>query len=612
LIEVDCAREVGALDHFWRATGFTPAELLLDADMKQAMAFAGSVPHEGIEHVRVHYLLNLVMAEGLGIDEPLYDWSRLDEALDVLVKNGLKPFFELMGNPSGYFTDYKDDGQLRAWKNLVRDLAEHLIGRYELDEVRSWYFETWNEPDISYWPHDDEAFCNYYDACSEGLKEADEELRFGGPGTARTLSETFKGLLAHCDTGTNYFTGERGVRIDFISVHEKGAKAHKEDLTPDTASICAREIAAIEYVREHHPRFAGLPFVNNECDPQVGWQDFHTWHARPYYAALVCRVIDQHLKKVVDGMGQSYGLLSNDNGFLGKWGQRTLLARFGEKEFPSGQAEHRTELATAGDDRPFEFVRKPVSNAMTMLSLLGDRRCKVSIPDGASDGIGAIATLRGDQGAILLYNSSDRINVSGSEQVRLSLEGLPFEQAMLAHYRIDEEHGDPFAVWEEIGAPDEPTAGQYAKMRRHAELALFEEPREVETADGIFELELDLPLPSASLVLLSTEPEEPPEAPDGLRIERYPSLTEFENVLVSWRGSGSRTLRTYEVLYAESPDGPFERVNEADTICTVFLHPRGPGSDGYYRVGAVDYWGRRSKLSESVQVQQKSCEEESQ
>jgi hypothetical protein len=27
------------------------------------------------------------------------------------------------------------------------------------------------------------------------------------------------------------------------------------------------------------------------------------------------------------------------------------------------------------------------------------------------------------------------------------LEGLPFSEASLIHYRIDEEHGDPFSLW---------------------------------------------------------------------------------------------------------------------------------------------------------------------
>ena len=167
---VDFAQNGGELEPFWQSTGFSPAELLLDDDMKQTLAYLGSVPHNGIRHVRIHYLLNLVTAEGLGTDTPEYDWRRLDEGLDGLVDNDLKPFFELMGNPSGYFTDFEDDDRLRAWQRLVRDLALHLIDRYGLGEVKTWYFETWNEPDIKFWKGSEQGFLNYYDACSEGFK----------------------------------------------------------------------------------------------------------------------------------------------------------------------------------------------------------------------------------------------------------------------------------------------------------------------------------------------------------------------------------------------------------------------------------------------------------
>ncbi|UCC65669.1 MAG: glycosyl hydrolase, partial [Anaerolineae bacterium] len=115
-IIVDCHRDIGPLTHFWRSTGFSPASLLLNADMRQAMAYAGSIPHRGLTYVRVHYLLDLVTAGYPGAETSSYDWSALDKALDVLVQNGLKPFFELMGNPSGHFTDFLDEGQVWAWR----------------------------------------------------------------------------------------------------------------------------------------------------------------------------------------------------------------------------------------------------------------------------------------------------------------------------------------------------------------------------------------------------------------------------------------------------------------------------------------------------------------
>ena len=83
--------------------------------MRQTLSFLGAIPNRGIEFVRVHFLLDLVEATRLagGI---AYEWALLDEALDTLLERGLRPFFELMGNPSGLFDDFEDLDQLSAWR----------------------------------------------------------------------------------------------------------------------------------------------------------------------------------------------------------------------------------------------------------------------------------------------------------------------------------------------------------------------------------------------------------------------------------------------------------------------------------------------------------------
>lgn len=67
-------------------------------------------------------------------------------------------------------------------------------------------------------------FLNYYDACSEGLLAASALLRFGGPGDSchsPPHSPYCWAMLQHCYNGTNYFTGQTGVRLDYIALHKK-------------------------------------------------------------------------------------------------------------------------------------------------------------------------------------------------------------------------------------------------------------------------------------------------------------------------------------------------------------------------------------------------------
>ncbi len=611
---IRCDQPAGALAPFWNGTGFTPGELLLTQDIQQALTYYGSVPHAGITFVRIHYLLELVRVNPSPNGSPQYDWSLLDEGLSWLVRNHLKPFFEVMGNPSAYYTDFNDARQLHLWKEMVRQLAEHLMERFGRAEVESWYFETWNEPDGGWWPqwpHDEGSFCNYYDATSEGLLAANPQLTFGGPGTCRTLSSLFKTVMAHCDSGKNYFTGERGVRLQFISIHEKGATATPEEINPNTSGLWQREAQIVDYLRAHHPRLAQLPFMNNECDPQVGWWHIHTWHARPYYAALACKVVNQHLRGLVDEQKVNYTVLSNDNGFIGTWGNRTLLTRFGQPDLiEDGQSRHKSRLVAEGQPvqfPPFELVKKPIFNAWVMLSLLGDTRCQMEPAGAADDELGLIATRRGsDQVAVLVYHSRDRIQSNGSSHVTLRLEGLPFSEAALVHYRIDETHGDPYTLWEtpptkERQAPALPSAPLYAALRARQELEALAEPEPVRAEQGALTLEFDLPLHAVSLVLLSARPAAAPAVVSGVQLESYPGLTGQREVMVTWQGLESRVIRTYQVLRAATPSGPFERVNPADLLCSAYLDVFEPtGQPVYYQVRAIDYWGRAGAASEVI------------
>jgi L-iduronidase len=618
-MEIDCTSDHGPLQIFWNSTGFTPATLLLTEDMRQQVLFWGAIPRSGLRFARVHFLLELVNVTFVGENAPQYVWSRLDQGLDLLVQNGMAPIFELMGNPNGQFNDFNDDLQLRRWRNLVRDVALHLIDRYGMDEVESWYFESWNEPDGGFgwrqqWPQDEASFCNYYDACVDGLAAASPRLTIGGPGTCQTLSSLFRAFLAHCDHGENYFSHQKGTRLDFISIHEKALKPHKENLNPRTTDLLLREEEIVTYIRKNHSRFASLPFMNNECDPQVGWKDHHTWHATSYYASWICKSVFRHMQQLADNMGVDYALLGNDHGFIGEWGHRTLLARFGQSGWiEDGQGSHVDRRGWEANDFTtpnFCLVKKPAYTVMTLLSLLVDGSkhnwrldCQASEPQvqQASDSeLGVMAARAEDGGvAVLLYYSRDRINTSGNEPVALWVKNLPFQQAMLIHYRIDEEHNNPYAAWEEAGAPDFPAEKLLSQMRSLQEAQLLEEPREITTPAGFTHLEFDLPLHGVSLLLLLPRPSQAPAVVTGLRYFAFHGLNGKVEHMLRWDPLPSRAIRGYEVQFAPSADASFERVYAIDLLCATFILPDTPG---FYRLAARDYWGRVGVASNIVQV----------
>lgn len=59
----------------------------------------------------------------------ILDYGKLDSLLDLLNNYGLKPGFELMGNPSGFFTDLNTNAtKIKLWKQLVSNIVERCIG----------------------------------------------------------------------------------------------------------------------------------------------------------------------------------------------------------------------------------------------------------------------------------------------------------------------------------------------------------------------------------------------------------------------------------------------------------------------------------------------------
>ncbi|EDO44867.1 predicted protein [Nematostella vectensis] len=284
---IDASSKLSQLEHFWESTGFCPPDPHKDFyrfvstnDMAQNLAYIGSVPNQGIKQVRIHWLLDLISMETLPNGTMSYVYKHLDVLLHMLLKHGLKPGFEIMGNPSGFFKDFDDAEEIYAWRDMVKALAVHLI------EVSSWNFESWNEPQNK--QHFDglhvstQGYLNYYDASSEGLYLANPALRFGGPATGNPLKHPiFWTLIDHCYQGKNFFSHQRRTRLDYISFHIKGG-GHSISIINDEALV-------LKNLTKYYPEFSSIPIYNDEADPLVGWSKEEDWRADVYYAAVVAK-----------------------------------------------------------------------------------------------------------------------------------------------------------------------------------------------------------------------------------------------------------------------------------------------------------------------------------
>lgn len=610
-ITIETQTVQGTLPHFWRSTGFTPSSLIENPVLLETLDHLAGLPAmddgtPAMQFVRIHNLLDLVSVKGALGANPVHDWSRLDAALDQLVSRRMRPIFEVMGDPCGVqpntrslddlpepskprpiFHDYSNPIQMDAWRRFVAALARHLIARYGQEEVRQWWFEDWNEPDTPWWPQSIEAFLCYHDATSQGLKDVDPNLIFGGPGTCCFLSPLLVQLLEHVERGKNRVTGQVGSRLDFISFHEKGAPWSAEDVRPRMDRLLDRTEAIRQHIMQKHPRLADRPLVNDECDPQVGWKDIHTWHARPFYAAWATRQIGEHLVRFIDP-GYNFVLLGNDHGFVGTWGQRTLLTCFGD------EADRQRGR--------YELIRKPILNAHLLWALQGDQRLRQE--GDTPTGIGAIASRHPDGSiAVLLWNNSDNQRESGQTHLDLVLKDLGDHSWRLLQYRIDEGHSNPIAIWEDRGYHREPGPDLYTAMRQAQEVSLLEMPQLVQAESPQIKLPCSLPLHSVSLILLLPTNVALPETPTGLNGRLIPGRLTDESVFLTWLPSRrSQHLRRYVVEVEESPDS-WREIDLPASIFSCVRFPRLPAPGGQrYRVLAEDHHGQRSAPSNAVMI----------
>jgi xylan 1,4-beta-xylosidase len=183
-----------------------------------------TVDELGFRYIRFHDIfhdnLGTVRSENGRI---IYDWTKIDQLYDAFLAMGIKPFIELGFTPSAmktsdqtifYWKGNTSHPEPKAWSNLIDAFVRHLLSRYGEDEVRSWYFELWNEPNLAgFWEGGDQkAYFDLYENTYRTIKAIDPQLRVGGPSTAGAA--WVPELLSFADS--------RGIAVDFVTTHTYG------------------------------------------------------------------------------------------------------------------------------------------------------------------------------------------------------------------------------------------------------------------------------------------------------------------------------------------------------------------------------------------------------
>ncbi len=447
-ISIDPSAQQKPFPHFWERTfGSGRAVLSLRDDYRNDLRTVKKAT--GFEYVRFHGIFDREMgvydedAQG----NPIYNFSYVDQVYDGLLANGVKPFVELSfmpeklaANPTPHPFWYKPipspPKDPERWAALVTAFLNHLIDRYGRQEVESWYFEVWNEPNIDFWNGipKEQTYYAFYDLTARAIKAVDPRLRVGGPATAQAA--WVDRFIAHCT--------QVHAPFDFVSSHIYGNEK-SEDVFGKHLDISQRDMVG-RAVRKVYDQVKSSAAPNTP----IIWSEYNaTYLNRPD---------------------------NTDSAFIGPWlannirecdGLTDMMSYWTFSDVFEEQGIVKTPFYGGFGLIAERSIPKAAFNAFELLHRLGDRRL-------ANESDSVLVTRRGDGTLVIaLWNYAPPSEGGTSKTFRLALHGKNG-----ARYRIqfvDGHHGSALAEWQAIRSPAFPTPEQIQRLVTASKMAPPEE-----------------------------------------------------------------------------------------------------------------------------------------
>jgi xylan 1,4-beta-xylosidase len=530
-IDVDVSGSAGEFRRIWRFFGADESNYAYMENGKKLMRELGELAPQNV-YFRAHNLLTsgdgtpALKWGSTGVyhedanGAPIYDWTILDRIFDTYLMHGVRPYAEIGFMPEALSIkpepyQHKWNPQLKyskiytgwaypprdynKWAELVYRWVRHCVDRYGASEVKSWYWETWNEANIAYWQGTAEEFLKLHDYAIDAVRRALPGARVGGPDTAGPGGQFMRNFLEHCLRGTNYANGREGTPLDFVSFHAKGQPEYVDGHVRMGMNNQLRDIDTGFEIIASYPKLKGIPVVIGECDPEgcaacqgerLGYRNGTLYSS--YTAASFARIMDLADKHRINLEG-------------------ALTWAF-EFEGQSYFAGFRS-LATNGID-------KPVLNVFRMYSRMGGRRLPVHSSSAVAldtilkegvrkrPDVSALATLDGNRVCVMVWHYHDDDVPGPRADVELALNGLPIRSGVLElkQYRIDQDHSNAYALWKKLGSPQQPTASQYTQLEKAGRLTEIDPRRSCRVKNNRVVLKLDMPRQAVSLLVFEWSP----------------------------------------------------------------------------------------------------------
>jgi xylan 1,4-beta-xylosidase len=528
-VTVDASKSLGELKPIWRMFGADEPNYATMKDGKKLLAELGELRPKDI-FFRAHNLLctgdgtPALKWGSTGIytedkdGKPIYNWTVIDHIFDTYRARAVRPYVEigfmpeaLSTHPEPYQHEWRPGASYgriaTGWSyppkdygrfaELVYQWTKHCVERYGRAEVEHWYFEVWNESNISsYWHGTPEELYKLHDYAVDAVRRALPSARVGGPDMAGTGGRFMENFMKHVVDGTNYATGKRGTPTDFLSFHAKGAPGFVDGHVRLGIAAQLRTIDQGFAMIANVPELKNKPIVIGESDPdgcaacqgpQLGYRNTTMYSS--YTAATFAREHDLAARR---GVNLDAAL--------------TWAFEFEDQPFFAGQ---RT-LANNGIDLP-------VMNVFRMFSRMSGQRIEATsseeapLDDVLKNGVrgkpdvGALASLDAKKLTVLTWYYHDDDVAGPDADIEFTLNHLPLAigEARLVQYRIDRTHSNAFTVWQGMGSPTAPSDAQYAQLLKAGQLAAdTASPSVVPVKDGTAKLQVTLPRQGVSLLVL--------------------------------------------------------------------------------------------------------------
>jgi xylan 1,4-beta-xylosidase len=195
------ARQAGTpINHFWSVcVGAGRANEGLRAGWLEQLALVHAAC--GFQYVRFHGLFHddmFVYREFNG--RGVFNFQYIDDLFDRMLAIGVKPFVEFGFCPADIATHlatvfwWKGNASppkdYSKWRELIDRTVRHWVERYGLEEVRTWYYEVWNEPNLHpFFKGTKSQYFELYKVTAQAVKAVDAQLRVGGPATSNFVPD---------------------------------------------------------------------------------------------------------------------------------------------------------------------------------------------------------------------------------------------------------------------------------------------------------------------------------------------------------------------------------------------------------------------------------------